>query len=125
MLPPSACFYPVTIISLWQVELSAASALPCIVSFAAGQERRVYFAVVGAALPWAQHAADARARGGGASWAQHADGLAAVLHSSPAVVLADPAPAQLNAGVVASMSPLMVRLSVAEGCNLIYREKSA
>ena len=33
-----------------QVELQPSIAIPCIVSFAAGQERRVYFSVAGAAL---------------------------------------------------------------------------
>ncbi|GFR43644.1 hypothetical protein Agub_g4746, partial [Astrephomene gubernaculifera] len=85
-----------------EVELEASSAIPCIVSFAPGQERRVYFAAAGPALRRVTEylhdpqmlLADPAAQ-------------AIVLHSSPAVVLADPAPTRLNAGVVLSVSPLL------------------
>ncbi len=73
----------------------AATAIPCIVSFSPGQERRVYFAVSGPALAPARLGdflheprallADPRAQ-------------TVLMHSSPAVVLADPAPKRLHAG---------------------------
>ncbi|GLC45077.1 hypothetical protein PLESTB_001465900 [Pleodorina starrii] len=85
-----------------EVELQAGSAIPCIVSFAPGQERRVYFAAAGPALRRV------------AEYLQNPQALlsdpsaqSAVLHSSPAVVLAEPAPTRLNAGHVLSVSPLL------------------
>ncbi|KAG2483345.1 hypothetical protein HYH03_017793 [Edaphochlamys debaryana] len=85
-----------------EVELQAGSAIPCIVSFSPGQERRVYFAAAGPALK----------RLGAAlqdpqSLLLDASARSAVLHSSPAVVLADPAPTRLNAGIALSVSPML------------------
>ena len=88
-----------------QVELQASSAIPCIVSFSPGQERRVYFSVSGAPLSRAGEYLSASAGGGGGG----AGGIhiqlkndarlaAGLLHSSAAVVLADPAPTRLNTG---------------------------
>lgn len=75
-----------------QVDLQPASAIPCIVSFQPGQERRVYFSLAGAALALVTDYV------AGAPVTEDADALAAILHSSVAVVLADPAPTKLNAG---------------------------
>ncbi|GIL70594.1 hypothetical protein Vretimale_3711 [Volvox reticuliferus] len=85
-----------------EVELQADSAIPCIVSFSPGQERRVYFAAAGPALrrvgEYLQNPQVLLSDTGSQS---------VVLYSSPAVVLADPAPTRLNAGIVLSVSPLM------------------
>ncbi|GLI58746.1 hypothetical protein VaNZ11_000502 [Volvox africanus] len=85
-----------------EVELQADSAIPCIVSFSPGQERRVYFAAAGPALrrvgEYLQNPQALLSDTGSQS---------VVLYSSPAVVLADPAPTRLNAGVVLSVSPLL------------------
>lgn len=104
-----------------QVELQASSAIPCIVSFSPGQERRVYFSVSGAPL---SRAAEYLSSGLASAAGQQQQQLhpnrgiqielkndarlaAGLLHSSAAVVLADPAPTRLNTGIVASLAPLM------------------
>jgi hypothetical protein len=80
------------------VDLIPGSAIPCVVSFAPGQERRVYFAVAGLQLRrLSQHEPGAERQ------QQHS----ALLHSLPVAVLADPAPSKLNAGVVLSVAPLL------------------
>jgi len=84
-----------------QVDFQPSAAIPCVVSFAPGQERRVYFSVAGVALTKLHdYLMDANA-------IQSAAARASVLHSSPAVVLADPAPTRLNAGIVLSVSPML------------------
>ncbi|KAF8073073.1 ema [Scenedesmus sp. PABB004] len=83
----------------FQVDLAPGSALPCVVSFAPGQERRVYFAVAG--LSRKQLTA---MQAGGADAAEQAPGL---LHSLPVAVLADPSPSRAQAGIVLSVAPLL------------------
>jgi hypothetical protein len=80
------------------VDLIPGSAIPCVVSFAPGQERRVYFAVAGLQLRRLSHHEPGAER-----QQQHS----ALLHSLPVAVLADPAPSKLNAGVVLSVAPLL------------------
>ncbi len=80
------------------MDLIPGSAIPCVVSFAPGQERRVYFAVAGLQLRRLSHHEPGAER-----QQQHS----ALLHSLPVAVLADPAPSKLNAGVVLSVAPLL------------------
>ena len=97
-----------------QVELQASSAIPCIVSFSPGQERRVYFSVSGAPLSRAAEYLTANAsagiqqQGGGGVQIQLRNDVrlaAGLLHASAAVVLADPAPTRLNTGPSFSSPP--------------------
>jgi hypothetical protein len=88
-----------------QVELQPTTAIPCIVSFAPGQERRVYFAVSGEALRKVQDALASET-----PLAADAAAVLCVVHSSPAVVLADPAPNKLNAGEELSSQYLSLSL---------------
>lgn len=133
-VPPDADQRLMDISEGQQVELLASAAIPCVVSFAPGQERRVYFSAAGASISRlppgggttgdlsrtnssssSAVAAGAPARGGKAAGGSGDGTPAAVgggagaggqtdevqmvlLHSSPAVVLADPAPTRLNAG---------------------------
>ena len=78
-----------------QVELQPNQAIPCIVSFSPGQERRVYFSVSGAALSSTRLPDFA---GQPLAAALASDPKASIPHSSASVVLADPAPTRLNAG---------------------------
>ena len=84
----ATCFIPL------QVELQPSLAIPCIVSFSPGQERRVYFSVAGAALS----SLPSYSSGEPFDAALAADPRASMMHSSASVVLADPAPTRLNAG---------------------------
>ncbi|KXZ47441.1 hypothetical protein GPECTOR_35g879 [Gonium pectorale] len=78
---------------------ASGSAIPCIVP---DQEKRVYFAAAGPALRRVEHYLhDPQAL------ASDPAAQAIVVHSSPAAVLADPAPTRLNAGIVLSFSPLL------------------
>lgn len=107
-----------------------ASAIPCQVSFQAGQERRVYFAVKGTAIEQLSALGpDAEAlmlssedAGPGATAGSGSEGSSTgsagpastldaarieIMHSSPGIVLAEPAPTRLHAGIVLSIAPLM------------------
>lgn len=64
-------------------------------SFAPGQEKRVYFAAGGVSL---SHSASLALAGGDSRAVRSTVGTVALLHSSPAVVLADPAPTRMNTG---------------------------
>ncbi|KAG2445623.1 hypothetical protein HXX76_000233 [Chlamydomonas incerta] len=106
--PPPACPLPPNgdvelrewdVMEGQEVELQAGSAISCIVSFSPGQERRVYFAAAGPSLR--RELQDAQAL------LADPNAQAVVLHSSPAVVLADPAPTRLNAGIALSVAPLL------------------
>ncbi|MEW5299570.1 MAG: hypothetical protein WDW36_002571 [Sanguina aurantia] len=95
---------PDDIMEKQHVELQSGSAIPCVVSFAPGQEKRVYFAAGGVAL---SHSASQALAGGDSRSVRSTVGTAALLHSSPAVVLADPAPTRMNTGIVLSVAPLL------------------
>jgi len=107
------------IIEGMQVEMTA-MAIPCQVSFQAGTEKRVYLSAKGALLEHlellqadpglllrAESLPPSAAPSPGAAGAG-ADGLRGeVLHSSPGIVLAEPAPTRLNYGIVMATAPLL------------------
>lgn len=81
-----------------QVELVPGSAIGCVVSFAPGQERKVYFAVAGLSLQKLSSMEKDHSR---------LANQQALVRATPVAVLAEPARDKLNVGVVLSVAPLL------------------
>ncbi|KAG1667454.1 hypothetical protein FOA52_012209 [Chlamydomonas sp. UWO 241] len=89
--------------------LTPATAIPCVVCFNPGEEKRVYFSLAGAPLAAVQTYMSYGGLSGcgpGSAIAGHA-ALAQLLHSSAAVIVAHPSQTRLSAGIVAAVAPLL------------------
>ncbi|KAL6751027.1 hypothetical protein V8C86DRAFT_2790112 [Haematococcus lacustris] len=110
--PPGEA-WPLEVVEGQQVEVTQDRAVSCQVSFAAGQEKRVYFAVTSPPAPRhdARRAPGHHAAHPSPTWhlalPSGLPQLTEVLHSSPSIVLAEPSPARLNTGVVVALAPLL------------------